>query len=199
MGDQTVTRETEIGQQSPQAQQLMQLLTQLAQQSQGQLGDLSSLAAGNIQPSEADQNLVDQATQASAEMARQQALQDYETTSREVEDTLVGRGMDQSTIGAVQSALQGRQYQQQLGQIGLQQQAQSAEMLTQLPMQRAETQISANQAILQRILGGSRNIMNYDLQARLGNRDVTETRPFDWSSVTNPLGRFAAAKWGGGD
>lgn len=193
MGDQTTTQQNTIGPQTPEAQQLLQLIARLAGQSEQQLGDLSSLASGNFAATDSDRALAESTANTAAEIARQNAGRDYEMTSRQTEDTLVGRGVDSSTIDAVTQALQGRQYQQQLGQIGLQQQDQTAQMLAQLPFQRAGAQISANQAILQRILGGSQGMLDYDIRARLGSGTAERTSPFDWSGAAQGVGMSAAA------
>lgn len=198
MGDQTTTTEQTVGPQSAQAQEMMRQLMQLTQQSQGQLGDLSDLAAGNIQAGPQDRRLVEQSANAAAEMARRNAERDFLTTSRQTEDQLVSRGVDSSTIDAVVQALQGRQYQHQLGQIGLQQQGQSAEMMASMPLQRAGIQLNANQAILQRILGGAQPTLNYDIQARLGNMTQQTTKPFDLVGMAQGVGQTVASKpWGG--
>ncbi len=190
MGDQTTTQTSEIGQASPEANQMIQVLTQLAQS--GQLGDLSQLASGNIQANASDRALVEGATGAAYDTAARQAEQAYRDTQGQVEETLLQRGMDDSTVGAVTQAIQGREYQRQLGDIASQQQGQTAQGLMQMPLQRAGMQVDANRAILERILGGTSGVMGHNIQQQLGNVTQTMTQPFDWAGMAQGAGQTAA-------
>ena len=198
MGDQKTTTTRELGTQSAEAGNFMQMLQQLAEQAGVQLGDLGDIAGGDLSATPEDRRLIEESAGAASDIARRQAEDAYTFARGQTEETLISRGVDDSTIGAVTEAIQGKQYQQQLADIASQQQGQVASGLMQMPFQRAEAQISANQAILQRILGGSGQVLNYDLQTRLGSTTQEETKPFDYMSTGAGLGQIGATVATGG-
>jgi len=196
MGDQQVTSTNQVGPQGQEARDILPMLQQLAQQAGVELGDLSDLASGNLRATASDRNLVTESANLAADVARRNAERDYRMVRGQTEDAILGRGLDESTVGAILDAIQGGQYQTQLANIGSQQQGQVAQGLMTMPLQRADAQISANQAILQRILGASQGVLGYDIQQRLGNQSTTETRPFDWAAMGQTIGQGAAAVGG---
>ena len=189
MGEQKITTTRELGEQSPEAQNFMKMLSQMAEQAGVQLGDLSGIAGGDLSATAGDRKLIEESAGAAFDIAQRQAEDAYTFAKGQTEETLLQRGVDDSTIGAVTTALQGKQYQQTLADISSQQQGQVASGLMQMPFQRAEAQISANQAILQRILGGSGQVLNYDVQSRLGAGSEEENKPFDYAGVAQGIGQ----------
>jgi len=204
MGSTTSTSESTAsvpgaGQQELQARNL---LMQLAESGQGQLdmSQLGQLSSGDLNISPQDQDLVRQIAQLTGDLQRSQAQSNYETMAGSVEGQMLDRGMEGSSIEAVSQALLGRQLQQSLDQGAMQNQITSSQMLQQMPFQRAGIQLSANQQLLQQILGGAQAVGGMGLQERLSQRTSTETTetPFNWgSAVGSALGTAAGAAFGG--
>lgn len=183
MGSQTTTEQSSIPGRTGAENEIEQMLRAFVQQAQGQMGDLSDLASGNLQASGQDRAFLQESIGAGRDIAERQARRSYEDASRMTEEDLLGRGMDQSTIDAVVQALQGRQYQDTMANIGSQSQEQMATGMMQMPFQRAQTQLNANQLLLQRLMGGAQTIMGHNLNERLGQRTVTTEQPMDWGGL----------------
>ncbi len=165
------------------------MLMQLAQGGIGQL-NLGELASGELSVSPQDADLVRQIASLTGDMQRNQAQQNYEAMAGSVEGQLLDRGMEDSSIEAVSQALLGRQLQQSLDQGAIQNQITSSQMLQQMPFQRAGLQLSANQALLQQVLGGAQAVGNMGLQERLAQMTTTQSTetPFDWGAMIGTLG-----------
>lgn len=175
MGDKKIERTNNIPGASGLSREMQDLLAQLAQAGAGQMGDLSDLAAGRISATAEDRRLAEESAGAARGVAEIQARQNMEEAMRAVEAQLLERGLAGSSIEAVNQATAGRQYQQTLDQIALQNQGQMAESLMNLPFQRAGTQLTANQLLLQRLVGGASPIMQTNLQERLAQGTTTQT------------------------
>ena len=135
-----------------QEQTMRALMAQLAKSGVGQMGDMGALASGQMSITPEDENLIRRIGEITNQMQRQQARGHFEDMSGAVEDQLLSRGMEGSSIEAVNQALLGRQLQQSLDQGSLQQQATGAQQLQQMPFQRGQMQLGANQLLLQQIL-----------------------------------------------
>jgi hypothetical protein len=173
---------------------LADLLTRLATGGMGQLGDLSKLAAGEVgSPTGADQALVN----ASIERARQMAQREMESYSGELgaqlSEQMAARGMEGSSSEVVARGLMGKNMQNQLAQALLAAQQQGGEALMNLPFQRAQVQLNANQALFNRIVGGAQPVYGGLLQERLARSTSTTTtkQPWDPSQVAE-LAKMAA-------
>ncbi len=193
MGEQTETTTNQIGPQGAQARALLPQLQQLAQDAGLELGDLGDLASGNLEATAGDRELIETATGAAGDIARRDAERNYRLMRGQTEETLLSRGVGGSTIDAVTEAIQGGQFQNQLDDIGSTQQGQVAQGMLEMPLRRAETTISANRAILDRILGASQGVLGYDAQTRLGSGSSETTRPFDWAGAAQGIGQTAAS------
>lgn len=173
MGTSTQTQTTSIPGASADETQIRALLSTLAQSTNGQFGDLSSMAAGNVSASDSDRQFIELAQNAAAEIARKNAENNFASQKRGVEEQLLSKGMEGSSIEAVQTALLGKSNQDALNNINLQQQGQAAEQMTSLPFQRAGVQLSANQALLQKLLGAANPVLQQSLQERLAQGTTT--------------------------
>ena len=191
MGSQTSTQQSSIPGRTGAENEIEQMLRAFIEQAQGQMGDLSDLASGNLQASGQDRAFLQESIGAGRDIAERQARRSYEDASRMTEEDLLGRGMDQSTIDAVTQALQGRQYQDTMDNIGSQAQGQMATGMMQLPFQRAQTQLNANQLLLQRLMGGAQTIMGHNLQERMGQQTVTSQQPQDWAALAGQGAQLA--------
>lgn len=163
------TSRTTIDPRSQQESQLIRLFQGLANQAGSQLGefDLSSLLSGDsLVPTDSDFNLANQAIEATGSTARRQ-LQDFVREGNlGLDETLSARGVQGSSIEAVNRGLVTRDANRQLANILDSERGQQANLLTQLPFQRANVQLGANQQLLQQ-LGLGQFASNFGLQERL--------------------------------
>jgi len=168
---QTQTSTSQIKPRSAQEQQLLDMFTKLAKDAGGQLGDfdLSSLLSGEgLTPTESDIALSEQALGATGDIARRQ-LQDFVREGNlGLDETLSARGIQGSSIESVSRGLVGRDANRQFANIMDSERRQQADLLAQLPFQRAGVQLGANQALLQQ-LGLGQFASNFGLQERLGS------------------------------
>lgn len=192
MGDQTTTTENTAGPQSPEAQQLMRLLAQVSGDAQGQMGDLSQIAAGNFQLDPAMQAQILNAQEASGDLARMQMQQNTDQAMRGVENQMLARGMEGSTVEAANQALIGQDMSRQLAQMNMQQQGQSAQQMVNMPFQAAGAQIQGNQALLAQLTGAANPAMNYDAMMRQLGSSSSSTQPFQWGQMAGQIGGQAA-------
>ena len=183
MGSQTATSTVTVPERTATEDELEQIIMQLIRETPGQLGDLSALARGDLRASSEDRRLLDESIGAGRDIAERGARRAYEDSTRMVEEDLLGRGLDQSTISAITQALQGRAFQDTMANVGSQAQEQMATGMLQLPFQRAQTQMSANQILLQKLLGGLDSTRTANLNERLNQPTTTTQKPFDWGAV----------------
>lgn len=175
MGTSKETTQNEVGAMSPQMQQMMRYVMQAAGGGAGQMGDLTALAQGNVGISEQDRRLVGDAQSASGDIARRQMEQAMQEAMRGVEGQMLGRGLEGSSIEAVNNALIGQDFQRQMANMLDQQRSESAQQMMNMPFQRAGVQLNANQLLLQRLLGGASPMMSYDAAMRAGSGSSTTT------------------------
>jgi hypothetical protein len=175
MGQQTTTERTTIPGRTGVEDEVERMIMEMMRQSQGQMGDLSQLAGGQLRATADDRRYLAEAAGAGRDIAQRQAADAYSESTRMVEEDLAARGLDQSTIAAVTQALQGREYQRTLADVGSRAQEQTATGMLTLPIQRAETQLNANRVILDRLMGGL-NVGNMRLQERLQQTTTTQTQ-----------------------
>lgn len=189
------TRQGFVGEQSPEARQMMQQLAQMTAGTAGQFGDLSQLASGQLQLNPQDRALIQQAQEASGQQAQQQMEQQMQTILRQLEDTAIGRGIQGSSLEAVNNALIGQDFQRQLAQMAMQQQGQAANQMLNMPFQRAGTQINANQALMQRLVGGSQVGLGYDQAMRQATGGMTVNRQEPFSAALMQMGTGLGGSW----
>lgn len=178
---QTTTTSASLPGQSAQEQEARQLLMELASSGAGQLGDLSAIASGQLSLDPSFLGLLEQINAASAEMARREAERDFETMAGGVASQGLARGIDTSSIDAVNQAVLGRELQHTLGQQGLQRQAQTSQQAYQGAFDTANMRMNVNQLLLQQILNSASPLAQLSLDERLAQRTTTETveQPFD--------------------
>lgn len=177
MGTSKQISQAEAGAQSPEARRALQLLLGMGEGAAGQMGDLSGLAGGDVGGLTAqDQTLVGQVQGAAGDVTRSQMQAGLQDTLRSLEDTTIGRGIAGSSLEAVNNAVVGRDFERQMNEQLMQQGGQAAGMLVNMPFQRAETTLSANRLLLDRLTGGLVPVMNYDAIMRQLNQRTTDTK-----------------------
>lgn len=177
MGSKKETTTNQAGKISPQAQQMLDLLAGQAGNAVNQTGDLSALARGDVSASQADLGLSQQAQEASGAIARSEMEANMQAMLRQLEDSSLGRGVSGSTLETVAGATMGEDLQRQTNQLNMQQQGQSAQNMMNLPFQRAQTQLSANQLLLARLTGAAQPTLDYDAMIRQLNQSTTKESP----------------------
>lgn len=207
MGQQKTTQTTtsSIPPRSGQEQQLLQMLTQLGIEGADQLGDLSQLASGQgLVPTAADQSLVEQSIGASSDIARRQ-LEDFVSQQQlGLDESLSARGVQGSSIESVNRAVIGRDANRQFANLASAEAGRGADALMQLPFQRANVQLNANQALFQRLAGASQASLSQNLQERLAQGTSTSTQETsgmsfgDMAQIGTQIGAVAAAPFTGG-
>jgi len=191
MGSQqtTQTRSVTFDEMGQQEASMRAVLEQLAQRGMLQLGDMSSLTSGRMDITPQDEAFIRQISALTGELQRGQAQQNYDTMSQQVEGQLLSRGLEGSSIEAVNQALLGRQLQQSLDQGALQNQITSAQQLQQQAQNRAAVQLNANQLLLNQILNSAQGLAGMSLQERLTGQTITQTAeaPFSWGAAAGRL------------
>lgn len=177
MGTKTTTQTTSIPERTGIEDEMERLLAHLARQAGAQMGDLGDLAGGRLRATSDDRRFLSEAVGAGRDIAERQARSTYEDSARMVEEDLAARGVDQSTISAVVQALQGREYQRTLADVGSRAQEQTATGMLTLPLQRADTQLNANRLLLERLMGGAGGVADRRLQERLTQLTNTVREP----------------------
>lgn len=198
MGTNTQTTTSTIPGASADEAQLRALLATLAKSTSGEFGSLKDLAGGNVSASAADRQFIETANNAAAEIARKQAEANFLSQKRLVEEQGISKGMEGSTVEAVNTALLGKSNEDALNQIALQGQAQTAEQMTSLPFQRASVQLSANQLLLQKLVGAANPVLQQSLQERLAQGSTTTKTKESTAGVAFDLAKRGAAAYATG-
>lgn len=173
---QTQESQSTIQKASGSESQLLQMLSQLGLSAGGQMGDLSQLAAGNIGPTAQDRELVEQSVGASTDIASRQLEQQIQQLMAQLDEQLAARGIQGSSIEAVnRGQVFGQGVNAQANLLSQQQQL-GAQSLQNLPFQRAQAQIGANQALFQRLMGASGQVVGGGLQERLAGASTRTTQ-----------------------
>lgn len=195
MGTSKETRRGYAGEMSPEARRIMQ---QLAETQMGN-EQMQALARGELNINQQDRDLVNQAQDAMTQMARIRAERAMEDAMRQSESQMLERGMDSSSIEAINNALLGQQFQDQMGQIALQQQAQGADALMNMPFQRAGVTMNANQLLMNRLVQGAQVGLGYDQGIRQLNQTTETTKPSELPGQVLGMGaQIGAALASGG-
>ncbi|HUW10462.1 MAG TPA: hypothetical protein VM537_12095 [Anaerolineae bacterium] len=188
----TQTSTTSIAPAGGQEQQMMALLSKLGIESADQLSNLGNLANGQgLVPNSQDRALVEQSIGASSDMARRQLQGFVEQQQLGLDDSLSARGVQGSSIESMNRAVIGRDANRQFANMASQEQQQGAQALMQLPFQRANVQLNANQALFQRLSGASNQVLSQSLQDRLANQTQTSTQEESGMSF-NEMGQIGA-------
>lgn len=203
MGDKKTvsTQQTTIGSAGAQEQGARDILSQLASSGVDQMGNLSDLASGNLSLSPQDTALIQQIQRLSQEQARIGVQDNATLAMNQVEGNLSARGLDNSSIEAVDKALIGRQLQQSLDQSTIQGQITSADQMRKSVYDNAGIKLNANQLLLQQILGGANSGANLGLQERLAQGTTTSTQTQkggQWADLAQTAARAGTAYATGG-
>lgn len=191
----TQTQQTSLPGAGTQEQQMRALLANLASGGAEMFGGgqgLQDLLSGQFNVTPQDEQFVQQISALTNQMQRGQARANFEEMTGAVEGQMLSRGLEGSSIEAVNQALLGRQLQQSLDMGALQNQITSAQQLQQQAQQRAGMQLSANQLLLNQILSGAGAVSQMALQERLAQPSTTmeSKRP---RNVMGPLGSVLGA------
>jgi hypothetical protein len=198
-GDQKTEVTQTIPGQSGQTQQLLALLSQLSSGQAGQLGDLSKLAQGQFGgPTGSDIELIAQSIGRAGELAQNQLLTQFPVIAAQQREGLAARGGSEGSGQTVQAILQGLGQQQAISQSVLQAQQQGGQALFQLPQQRAQLQIGANQALFSNIINAANPVLNTDLQQRLAQTTTTQFTPPNFAQIGKTAAAIGAAPFTGG-
>lgn len=167
---------TDLADRSDQEQRMLDLLEGVAGGAGGQLDPamIGKLLSGEgLMPTAGDKALVEESFGATRDMATR-ALEDWMRESNlGLDETLSSRGIQGSSIEAVQRAVVNRDAGRQLASILDKSRGEGAQALMGLPFQRAGVQLNANQQLFQQLLGAGGNVANFGLQERLADIDTS--------------------------
>lgn len=172
---------TTIPGRSGQENEILRLLAEVAGGAGGQLGDLTALAGGDLSalsPSGADQELVNQSIMRAAEMARRAMRQQLAVGGAALDEELAARGIQDSSIEGFRRAGLESGALDMIANMVDQARQEGGQALMNLPFQRAATQLNANQALFNRIMGAGGLVSQTNLQERLAQPSTTAKTPF---------------------
>src|SRR6056297_269655 len=169
---------TQLAPRSAQEQQLLDALSSLTKRagSQLDLDALGRLASGEgLQPTAEDRRLTEESFGLTNQMA-ERALEDFvREQNLGLDEQLSARGMQGSSIEAVNRGLVRRDAGRQLADILDQSRREETQSLMQLPFQRAGMQLNANQQLFNQIIGGAQQGLQFGLNERIADIDTTGT------------------------
>lgn len=200
-GGQTQTTTTTIPQAGGQETAILNLLQKLSTGAAGQLGDLSALASGDISrfgPTGADQEIIAKSIEAARQMGQRQAESMGAQLSAKMREDMAARGMQGSSAEFVGNVGMGNQLQSMIMDMINQAQMQGGQALMNLPFQRANTALNANQALFQQIAGTATPLAQSLLQNRMAQGTQTTQMPTDWANIMKVGGALGAAPFTGG-
>lgn len=167
---------TDLAPRTEQEQQMLDLLANAATQAGGALdvGAIGKLLSGEgLMPTESDRALVEESFGATEDLATRALESFVRQGNLGLDETLSSRGIQGSSIEAVQRAVVNRDAQQQLANILDKTRGESAQALMGLPFQRAGVQLNANQALFNQLLGGATNAATFGLNERIADIDTS--------------------------
>jgi hypothetical protein len=168
------TTQGQAGPQSAQARSILDTFAGIASGSAAQMGDMTDIAAGNFNITPEQQAMINEAQNASGGVARSNMDQNMEQVLRQLEDANIGKQITGGSLEAVNNALVGQQGLRDTDMLNMQQQGQAAEMGLNTPFQAANSQVQANQALMQRLVGTGGATLNYDAAIRDMNASGTQ-------------------------
>ena len=149
---------------SANAARMQELLMQLGEGAAEQLGQAGPISTD---PTTAQLQSIEQIQQRTGDVARSQMEAGLEMSSRQVEGNLLERGLEGSTVEAVGQALNQREHQRALNDFIATQAGQAGDMAVNSGFSNAQVQLSANQQLLNTLLGASGQIGQTNMQERL--------------------------------
>ena len=198
MGSKTTTTNTIPGA-GAQENTIRGLLQNLASSQAGQLGDLSQLAQGQLQgPTADDLALITNTLDRTRDItSRNLNVMSQEGQAR-LSEQLASRGISGASIESVDRAILERDLTRQGANLMDQSRIEANQALMQLPFQRAQVQLGANQTLLQGLLGASNPLLQSLQQDRLAqSTQVTETGADPAKMIQAGIALAAAIPTGG--
>lgn len=176
-----IKQETTIPQAAGAESQVTQFLLNLMRQSGGQLGNLEQLAAGNVgSPTPEDLSLIESTIGHTRDIAKRDIMAALPELQAQLQESLASRGVEGSTIEAVNQGILRRDALRQVADAISQSSIAGGQAALNLPFQRAATQLSANQQLFNQITGAGVPV----LQAGVAGRSA---QPTTTQSGFNPL------------
>ena len=198
MGKTTTTQTTSIPNAGGPEAQLQKLMQQLLKGQAGQLGDLSQLASGNLGITESDKRMIADSLGFTRDIvSRDTAALSQEGQAR-LGETLAARGIQGSSAESVDRAILERDLQRQGANQMDQGRIEANQAMMQLPFQRAQVQLGANQQLFQNILGAANPLLSNYLQDRMARQTQTDQQSGGELDAFMKLGSLAAAPFTGG-
>lgn len=170
------TTEVSVPEREQGEKDLIQQLQQLLGAAQGQMGDLSGLASGQLpQLSPEMVNLIETIGRGAATSQTEALQRQAQEQKVALEGSLAGRGIDASSIAAVQEGLIDRNVLEQTGDIERARADQVANLMYQTPFNVANTQLTTNQLLMNLLTGVSGQLNENFLRDRLARTTSTTT------------------------
>ena len=165
----------------------------------GQLGDLSQLAQGAVGgPSEADIRLISETLGRTRDITSRN-LEDLSAEGQaRLSEQLASRGIQGASIESVDRAILERDLQRRGADVLDRSRIEANQALLQLPFQRAQVQLGANQTLLQGLLGAANPLLQGLTQERMAQGTQETTAPAFGAGDLLALGGAAAAPFTGG-
>lgn len=198
MGSSTEITEGKAGAQSSEARDALRKLGIVGDQGMQQMGDMSGIASGNLRLTPEQIQYLQQAQQASGDMGRIQMDENMETAKRQVEDTAIGQNMTGGSFEAINMALLGQQQQRDANRSTLQGQGQMAQDMVNMPLQYGQLAVEGNKALLDRLVAGSGQTLQYDAGMRELNQTQTKTTQDSFGSQLAGLAGQVGSAWATG-
>lgn len=185
----TVTQRNEIPGASARARRIESLLEDVLTRADGSLDfDVST----EITPQQ--RAYLAQIQELTGDVARSQMRAGLQEAQGQVEAGLLDRGLQGSSIEAVQQAIQGRDFTRQMNEFLMRTQAQTAEQMVNTGFANAQVRLNQNQQLLSTLLGGSQTLLARDLQERMAqgtSTSETETKQSAFGQMMQ-LGQLGA-------
>jgi hypothetical protein len=163
LGKEETTQSTSIPGMSPEARQLMQIYLGLAGDAAEGLGGMDQVEA-TVSPEQ--RMLIQQGQEATGEIALGQMETALDSIYQQSEANALDRGIEGSTIEAVNTAINARELQRQVNEMIQRQRAESSQQMLNTGFANAELNLNRNQQMLQALLGAGNPILQSDISAR---------------------------------
>jgi len=174
---------------------------EIAERAAEQIGDLGPLARGEVGgPTAQDQELVAGTIGAASDIARRELAASLPLLLDQSRGSSGARGVSMSSSAAASDAIVGAQATRSLENLLSQQQIQGGQALMQLPFQRANVQLNANQLLYGGVLGSATGLSNLELGQR--QLDIQQQQVDQQGNVINQIagaagnaaGRYVGSK-----
>lgn len=193
MGTKTTTTNT-IPEAGRQESGVRNQLEQLMQSLQGQFGDLGGLAQGQLGGVTADDlALITNTLDRTRDITQRNLGSLSQEGQARLSEQLSSRGISGASIESVDRAILERDLTRQGSNLLDQSRIEANQALMQLPFQRAQVQLGANQTLLQGLLGAANPLLQGLQTDRLAQGTQTEETPFSVGQALQLGGAVAGA------